>query len=165
MGKTADLQNRSALHFPTVMATRSPDAFNRLNREDVMKAIVFVAALLLFCIGCTSQQSNELSQQQKDQIKNEVKAVGDTIIAKLERLDGEGALQFYADSPDWKMFNADGSEWDYQMTKKAMSDLANSATSYKWTTTRQDFIIVTKDIVICAWVGKDETLLKSLIRR
>ena len=126
-----------------------------------MKANIFVAALLLCCLGCTSQQSDQLTQQQKDQIKNEVKTVGDSIIAKFERLDGEAGFQFYADSPDWEMFNADGSQYDYQMTKKVMLDFPNYATSYKWTTTRQDFIFVTKDIVICAWVGKDETLLKS----
>jgi len=126
-----------------------------------MRAIVFVAALFLFCFGCTSQQSNELSQQQKEQIKNEVKAVADSLWAAFERMDVEAGSQFYADSPDWKMFNADGSEYDYQTTKKAFSEWANSATSWKWTTTRQDFIVVTKDIVICAYVGKDETLMKS----
>ncbi len=126
-----------------------------------MKAIVSVAALFLFCFGCTSQPSNEMSQQQKDQITNELKAAGDSLIASFERLDVEAALQFYAESPDWKMVNADGSAYDYQTNKKFLSDWANSVTSYKWTTTRQDFIIVTKDFVICAWVGKDETLTKS----
>ena len=126
-----------------------------------MKAIVLVTALFLFCLGCTSPPSNEMSQQQKDQITNELKAAGDSLIAAFERLDVQAALQFYAESPDWKMFNADGSAYDYQTNKKFLSDWANSTTSYKWTTTRQDFIIVTKDFVICAWVGKDETLMKS----
>ena len=66
-----------------------------LIKEAVMKANIFVAALLLFCLGCTSQQSDQLTQQQKDQIKSEVKAVGDSIIAKWERLDAGGlALLF-----------------------------------------------------------------------
>jgi hypothetical protein len=102
-----------------------------------------------------------LTQQQKDQIKSEVKAVGDSIIAKWVGLDPEGLLQSYSDSPDWGMVNADGSRWDFQTFKKACLDLPNSATAVKWTTTRQDFIFVTKDIVICAWDGKDETILKS----
>ena len=42
-----------------------------------------------------------------------------------------------------------------------MPDFLNMATAWKWTTTRQDFIFVTKDIVICAWDGKDETVTKS----
>ena len=108
-----------------------------------MKANICVAVLLLFILGCTPQQSDQLTQPQKDQIKSEVKVVCDSIIAKFERLDGEGAFQLYADSPDWGMVNADGSRWDYQVTKKATLDFPNTATAWKWTTTRQDFIFVT----------------------
>ena len=58
-----------------------------------MKVNIFGAALLLFCLGCTTQDSNQLSPQEKDQIRNEVKAVADSIWAKWEELDPEGALQ------------------------------------------------------------------------
>jgi len=125
-----------------------------------MKASIFVAVLLLFCFGFTSQPSDQLTQQQKDQIKSEVKAVGDSIMAKIERLDA-GWLDYYSDSPVPGMVNADGSRWDYQTTKKAVTDFYNSVTAYKWTTTRQDFIVLNKDLVLCAWDGKDETILKS----
>ncbi len=126
-----------------------------------MKRNIFVAALLLFIIGCTPQQSDQLTQQQKDQIKSEIKAVGDSIIARFERLDAVGGFEFYSDSPDWGMVNADGSRWDFQTAKKAQPDWANSVTAWKSTTTRQDFIFLTKDIVICAWDAKDETFMKS----
>jgi len=109
----------------------------------------------------SSQRSDQLTQQQKDQIKKEVAAVGDGIIAKWVGLDPEGGLQYYSDSPDWGMVNADGSRWDFQTFKKFWMDSVESVTAIKWTTTRQDFTFVTKDIVICAWDGKDETTLKS----
>ena len=130
-----------------------------------MKARIVVAALFLFCLGCASQQGDQLTQQQKDQIISEVKAVGDSAMAKFQKMDWTGALQFYANTPDWVMFNADGSQWDYQTTAKAfanMTDLNNNPVSaWKWTTTRQNFMVVSRDLVICAWVGKDETILKS----
>jgi len=126
-----------------------------------MKANIFVAVLLLFSFGCTSQENQQLSPQQIDQIKSEVKAVGDRLMTSFERLDAEGGPQFYADSADWAMINADGSRYDYQVTKKAWSEFFNSATAWKWTTIRQDFFVVSKDIVICSWDGKDETVLKS----
>lgn len=131
-----------------------------------MKSHVLVAALtLLFSVGCTSRQSEELTMHQKDQIKSEVKVVGESIIAKFQQMDWTGGLQFYANTPDWVMFNADGSQWDYQTTAKSMASLTDinnqPVTAYKWTTIRQDFIVITKDIVICAWVGKDEYTMKS----
>lgn len=128
--------------------------------EVTMKANIFVAALLLFGLGSAWPQSSQLTQQQKDQIKSEIKVVCDSITAKIERLDA-GWLDYYLDSPDWGMVNADGSRWDYQTTKKFQPDFFDSLTAWKWTTTRQDFIFLTKDIVICAWDGKDETFLKS----
>lgn len=126
-----------------------------------MKANIFVAAMLLFCLGCTSQQSDQLSQQQMDQIKKDVKVAVDSIIAKFERLDADGAMQYYWDSPDFVAFNADGSRSDFQASKKASIDFVNSATAVKITTIREDFTVMTKDIVICAWVGKEDVTLKS----
>jgi len=126
-----------------------------------MKTTIFITVLLLSILRCTSQQSDQLTQQQKDQIKKEIKAVGDSIIAKWMELDGAGMFQYYSDSPDWVVFRADGSRLEYQVTKKAFLDFPNYTASIKSTTTHQDFIIITKDFVICAWEGKDETILKS----
>ena len=123
-----------------------------------MKANIFVAALLLFCLGCTSQQSDQLTQQQKDQIKNEVKLPLDSIFAKWERLDVEGALQYY--SPELVVVG-DSSLIDYQACKKGWMDFASSAATAKWTAVRWEFIVLTKDLVISAWMGKVELLLKS----
>jgi hypothetical protein len=112
------------------------------------------AVLLLFCVGCSSSLSNQLTPHQTDEIKNQVKLAADTLVAKLEKLDADGSLQFYADSPEWVMFNADGSRSDYQTARKAVLDLVNSSTAYKWTTMHQDFMVFSKDIVICAWNGR-----------
>ena len=58
-----------------------------------MKTNVFVVALLFLCSGCTSQRSEDLTQQEKDQIKKEIKEVGDSAMAKWERVDCVGAGQ------------------------------------------------------------------------
>ena len=127
-----------------------------------MKRNIFVAALLLFFVGCTQQQSDQLTQQQKDQIKTEVKAVCDSMMAYMEKLEAQGWLQYYADSPTWAMFNPDGSQYDFQTFKNASLEFHNAISSYKLvSTTRQDFIIITKDDVICAWVGKDQMTTKT----
>ena len=123
-----------------------------------MKANICVAALLLFCLGCTSQQSEQLTQQEKDQIKSEAKVAVDSIFAKWGRLDVEGALQYY--SPELVVVG-DSSLMDYQASKKGWMDLASSAATAKWTAVRLEFIVLTKDLVISSWMGKMELLLKS----
>jgi len=126
-----------------------------------MKAAIVAATLLLVGVGCTRRHNEELTQQQADQIRSEVKAVGDSLMARFERLDGPGAFELYANTPQWVMFNMDGSQWDYETTQKAMDDSIASAAKYEYTTLRQDFMVVSPDVVICAWVLKDEVIRKS----
>jgi len=128
-----------------------------------MKKLCFttmLAVLLISIFGFTSKQSDQLTQQQKDQIKKEILVVCDSISVRLQRLDARW-LDYYIDSPDWAMLNADGTRWDYQTTKKVQPDFFNSVISFKWTMINQKFIFLTKDIVICSIDSKDETILKS----
>jgi SnoaL-like protein len=126
-----------------------------------MKAPIVAATLLVFGAGCTARQGEELSQRETDRIRSEVAAVGDTIMARFVRLDGTGAFQLYADTPHWVMFNADGSQWSYETTRKAMDDSTRSSASYEYRTLRRDFMVVNRDVVVCAWVLKDEVIIAS----
>jgi ketosteroid isomerase-like protein len=125
-----------------------------------MKTNISIVALLIFItIGCTSPQTNQLTQQQKDQIKNETKAVLDSVISKWQRLDGQGALQYYAS--DIVQVSSDGSRCDSIDYKKKWIEGCNSAKSINATPSRVDFKVVSDDVVISTWVGKCKFLFKS----
>lgn len=126
-----------------------------------MKRNIIVAALLLFIVGCTPQQSDQLTQQQKDQIKSEVKAVCDSLWAKWTRLDGEATIQYFRDSPEFVAFNADGSRSEFQAFKQMTLDGASSAAAFKLAPARIDFYVLAKDAVIYSWFGKSEFAMKS----
>ena len=115
-----------------------------------------IAALLLFILSCTSQKSDQLTQLQIDQIKGEVKVVWDSLGAKCDKLDSN-AIQYYL--PEAVILR-NGSLIDYQEYKKLWMDLNNFATG-KWINVRSESIVLTKDLVIVAWIGKIELLAKS----
>ena len=94
-----------------------------------MKATIFIVTLLLCILGCTPQQNDQLTQQQKDQIKNEVKAVMDSSIAKANRQDMNGFIEFY--SPELTCVY-DSSIFDYETYKKIWFDFPTYMTSWKW---------------------------------
>jgi hypothetical protein len=128
-----------------------------------MKTFCFTTIIALSLLSFTNKiqaQSDLLTQQQKDQIKKDILVVCDSISVRLQRLDA-GWLDYYIDSPDWAMLNADGTRWDYQTTRKVQPDFFNSVISYKWTVINQKFIFLTKDIVICSIDSKDKAILKS----
>ena len=68
--------------------------------------------------ACVPKNSDQLNQKQQDQIKKEIIEVFDSIMARLERLDAEGALQYY--SPNFVAFGSDGNKLDFQHSKNIM---------------------------------------------
>lgn len=122
-----------------------------------MKTSIFIVALLLSIFGCSSQQTEQLTQQEKDQITKEVSSVIDNLFAKFEELDWQGAIQLY--SPE--LVNVfDSSVVYYDAYKKRWSGISN-AVSIKATTIRENYIVLSKDFVISDWIGKLEILWKS----
>ena len=121
--------------------------------------LIFLVSLLVSFTCCTNP-GRPLSDAEKDKIKGEVKAVGDSIISRIERMDVRW-VDYYADSPDWGMVNADGSRWDFKFLKNFQPEFFNSIISWKWTSSHQDFKCISKDIVIYAWDGKDVTVMKT----
>ncbi len=107
------------------------------------------------------QPGEELTQQQKDQIKNEVKVMVDSIIGKCERLDAVGLVRCFWDSPDFILLTANGTRWDYQTANKEINVAYSSFASIKFTNARIDFPVLSNDIVIYAWFGKEDVAIKS----
>ena len=120
-----------------------------------------IAALLLSFLACTQKQPDQFTQQQKDQIKSDLRVVLDSIIATSLRLDANAGLQFYWDSPDFLAINTDGSQSDYQALKKMGSEGVKTIATMTMSTSRADFSVLTKDIAVCTWIGKGVVTFKS----
>jgi ketosteroid isomerase-like protein len=117
-----------------------------------------IVTLLLSFLGCQNKQSNQLTEQKKEQIKNEVKTVLDSIIAKTNKPDMEGFLQYY--SPELVCV-IDTSIGGYQDYKKGWLSFPNNMNSWRWTTYWINCTVLTKDLVVSDWYGKMELYLKS----
>ncbi len=127
-----------------------------------MKKLCFttmIAPLLFYIFGCTSQKNDQLTPQQKEQIKKEVTVTFDSIMARLERMDVEGALQYY--SPNFVAFGLDGNKIDFQELKKEYVNFYSSSTSYKWTSYSFNFISINKETVVITADGRNECIFKS----
>lgn len=124
-----------------------------------MKATILITSMLFFIfVVCSSQQSDQLTQSQKEQIKNEVKAVFDSTIAKANRQDMDGFLLGY--SPELVCVY-DTSIFGYETYKKIWLNFPTNMTSWKWISGRFNCIVLTKDFVVSTWIGKCEFFMKS----
>jgi hypothetical protein len=126
-----------------------------------MRTNIFVTALLLFIVGCTPQPTDQLTQQQKDQTKQEVKAICDSVWAQWGRMDAAATVQYLWDSPEFVAFNSDGSRSDFQSIKKMILEMPINTTALKLFPSREDFYVLAKDVVVYAWFGKSQFDMKS----
>jgi hypothetical protein len=120
--------------------------------------ITMIAILLFYIFGCIQQQNDQLTQQQKDQIKQEIKVVFDSIFARYEKLDVNGALNYYSQD---MVHGGDTVLQGFQGYKDAGIDFFKNVDSVKWTSGHLECIILDKDLVLTYWVGKGNWLFKS----
>jgi ketosteroid isomerase-like protein len=126
-----------------------------------MKTTIFIGSMLLLILSCTSQKEKPMSQQEKDQIRNEVMTVTDKHMMTIVNKDLDGLMNFCQESPEWITLNADGTSWDYKTARQAFVSILDSTASFKWTRIRQEFIIISRDLVISALFSKEENIMKS----
>jgi hypothetical protein len=117
--------------------------------------------MLLLILSCTSQKEKPMSQQEKDQIRNEVITITDNHMMTIVNKDLDGLMNFCQESPEWITLNADGTSWDYKTARQAFVSIFDSTASFKWTRIRQEFNIISREVVITALFSKEETVLKS----
>ncbi len=114
--------------------------------------------ILLFFTNRIQAQNDQLTQQQKDQIKNEVKAVMDSSIARANRKDMNGFLEYY--SPELTCVY-DSSIFDYETYKNIWFGFPTYMSSWQWIPVRFECIVLTNDFVVSTWIGKCEFYGKS----
>lgn len=117
-----------------------------------------IAALLFSIFSCTSPQSDGLTQQQKEQIRNEIKALSDSIFEKAKRLDKTVITQYY--SPHLVVVR-DTLLFNYQAWNKAWADYMNYLSSFNWVPMHFECVIISKDLATSSYVGKMEYTLKT----
>ena len=126
-----------------------------------MKTKLLITLVLFFFFSCAKQELLQMSPQQQETEKKEIKNVINQIFQNLEKLDAEALFQSYSDSPDFILFTTDGLMMDYQAAKNHHTAWFKSLLSLKVTSEKDDFRFLTGNIVIYIWTGNFELKLKA----
>lgn len=102
-----------------------------------------------------------MSPQEKETVKKELAGIVEGIVRGCDQLDIQEVLKSYSDSRDFVAVNTDGSVVDYEGFKDINTELFTALTSFKFTTTKEDFRFLTDSLVLCTWIGNSEIVLKS----
>jgi ketosteroid isomerase-like protein len=126
-----------------------------------MKPALLILLVVLFFSGCTSQEPVQMTPQEQEVAKKEIREVTDHILRSLNTMDLEALLRPYWDSPEFVLVNTEGSMGDYQTTRNGTVEMFNLLASLKYTTVKDEFRFLPGNTVICAWFGKSEFAFKA----
>ena len=122
-------------------------------------ALLLTAAMtLVACRGPAGTQTEQLTQQQNDQVKNEVKVALDSIIAKWAERDADGALHYYASDV---AIEGDSAPNNYQGYLQEWTDFNKNLTAIRVTRFREAYTVLDRDLALSYWVGKSDNIAKS----
>ena len=93
--------------------------------------------------------------------KKAIQKIFDLQIRACKRGDLEALFQTMWNSPEFIAIMTDGARLDYQGVKTFTAELFESAPSVKFTRAKDDFLFLSKDLVLYAWNGKCDMTLRA----
>ena len=138
-----------------------------MKKKNLFTSLIICSSILLFSCQTndtsksTVTQTTELSSVDKEIAKKEISARIEEIIKGAKELNVEAAIKPYSIDTDVKIVNPDATVTDITTMKNAQTESFKTLASLNFTTIKQDFIFLEKDLVMCTWTGRNEFQLKN----
>lgn len=107
----------------------------------------------IFMLACTTQNPPTMTEIEINSTINEVKSMYSQLIDHSKKAELDSFLGYYDSSPYFQSISADGNMSNYEVFKEACSGYYNSLQKQSITTTRQEFQVVDRNLVIVSWTG------------
>ena len=120
--------------------------------------ITFTAAVFIFLSGCHHEHNEQLTREEMEQIKSEVKKAAEPLMTGWAALDGSIALQSF--SPDM-VSCYDTMLLSYDAYAESWKVYTAARSAIMITDLKNDYIILNRELVIDSWVGRVEETLTS----
>lgn len=121
-----------------------------------MKTILFITLALFFLQGNAIQEPVQMTPQEQENAKKEIREAVKVIFQNLEKMDAEALFHSYSNSSDFMFFTTDGSVVGLQEARNHHAAWFKSLSALKITTITDEFRFLPGNTVICGWQGKFE---------
>jgi hypothetical protein len=138
-----------------------------MKKNKILTSIILCSSILLFSCrtndnkNAADTQTTELSASEKEVAKKEISGRINEIIDGVKKLNAEAALKPYSNDPDFKIVSPDASVTDFTKMMKVQTESLKSVKSMSFTTVKEDFKFLAKDLIMCTWTGINEFELKT----
>ena len=125
--------------------------------KTIATSTMIIASLVVFS-GCHQDHNETLTAHQIEQIKIDVEKAAEPLMTGWAALDGSIALKSFSK----EMVSCfDTLLLDYDAYAKSWDIYTEARSAIEIITLKNDYIILTPDLVIDSWVGKVEEVLKT----
>jgi len=138
-----------------------------LKTNKILTSIILCSSVLSFSCQTNDNkkaavnQTTALSSDEKEAAKKEISGRIEEIIKGAKELNIEAAIKPYSSDTGFKIVNSDASVTDFKTMKNVQAEGFKTLASMTFTTIKQDFTFLAKDLVMCTWTGKNEFKLKT----
>jgi hypothetical protein len=138
-----------------------------MKKNEFLMSIILCSSVFLFSCSTNDKKnaaispSTELSASEKEVAKKEISGRIKEIINGVKDLNAEAALKPYSNNPDFKIISPDGSVTDFTKMMKVQTESFKSVKTMSFTTVKEDFKFLSKDLIMCTWTGINEFELKT----
>jgi ketosteroid isomerase-like protein len=116
--------------------------------------LLLLAALLGLAAGSAS--AADLTASQQAAIRQEVIGTIQGMLAAEERLDADAVWSYHAEVPGYWWADIDGKFYDFAGTKKSWADYYTTCAKLKFTTRREEVMVLGPDTAFYLWHGAAE---------
>jgi ketosteroid isomerase-like protein len=136
--------------------------------KKILALLLTTLLVSSFFIACKNSNNSiknaedkELTTDEKEVIKKAISNQINIVIQGAKELNVDKAASVYSDDATFKIVNSDATVNDFATMKKAQGEGFKGLKSLNFSTIKQDFTFLSKDLVMCTWTGINEFELTS----
>jgi len=120
-----------------------------------MKSTTFLLAALLGLTAGTALATDDSA------VRAQVFQTIQGMIAAEERFDAAAVWAVHADVPGYRWVDTDGTAYDFAGTKKVWTDYLAGCAKLKYTTLKEDVLVLAPDLAFYTWTGSTDVTSKD----
>jgi hypothetical protein len=126
-----------------------------------MKTNLLTVPLIFMFLGCAPHLTAQMTSQEQETVKKEIREAVGTIFKNLQNMDAESLYKSYVESPDFIQITTAGEIADFQTAKNEHANWFMTLSSLKVTRVSEAFRFLPGNTIIYYWFGKFEMTSKG----
>jgi len=112
-----------------------------------MKKILIFMTVITF-VSCTSKEPKQMTAQELDGAKKEIKNISDQMLAAIDKLDLDAFFKDFSNSAEFLFIGTDGKSYDFQSYVDISNEYIKPFSASRFILNKSDFRFLSNDLML-----------------